>query len=207
MKYRAVLFDIDGVLIESVRANAQFYRDLLGAFGFQGPTDEMQARHNHLPAKRAVRLYAPDQSDALYEQMLARVPDIPYREDLLVLNEDAPTLIPTLASKLPLGLVSNRVRSSIERFVRWSKFEPHFTTIVSVEDTVEHKPHPAQLLHALRQLQLAARDVLYVGDAETDVQAATAAGMPVAQFAPQPHAAATHGLRRLAELEAIVFGR
>jgi phosphoglycolate phosphatase len=50
--------------------------------------------------------------------------------------------------------------------------------IVSGDTLAQRKPHPLPLLHAAQVLGVAAGECLYVGDAERDVQAAVAAGMP-----------------------------
>jgi phosphoglycolate phosphatase len=49
--------------------------------------------------------------------------------------------------------------------------------VVSGDTVAERKPHPLPLLHAARLLGLAARDCIYVGDAERDIVAGRAAGM------------------------------
>jgi N-acetyl-D-muramate 6-phosphate phosphatase len=51
--------------------------------------------------------------------------------------------------------------------------------VVSGDTLPERKPHPAPLLLAASQLSLPPQQCLYVGDAERDVQASRAAGMPV----------------------------
>jgi N-acetyl-D-muramate 6-phosphate phosphatase len=50
--------------------------------------------------------------------------------------------------------------------------------VVSGDTCTQAKPHPAPLLHACRLARVAVERCLYVGDAERDVQAANAAGMP-----------------------------
>jgi phosphoglycolate phosphatase len=51
--------------------------------------------------------------------------------------------------------------------------------VVAGDTLPQRKPHPAPLLHAAELLGLPAEGCLYVGDAERDIQAARAAGMPV----------------------------
>jgi phosphoglycolate phosphatase len=54
-----------------------------------------------------------------------------------------------------------------------------FDAIVSGDDTVEKKPHPAPMLHACRLLQIAPAEAAMVGDSENDVLSARAAGCRV----------------------------
>jgi phosphoglycolate phosphatase len=53
-----------------------------------------------------------------------------------------------------------------------------FACVVSGDSVAERKPHPLPLLHAAGLAGVDALECIYVGDAERDVQAAHAAGMP-----------------------------
>jgi len=79
---------------------------------------------------------------------------------------------------LKWGVVTNKA----ERFaLPLTRFMPLFATAATVVcgDTTPHpKPHPAPLLEAARQLQLEPRHCIYVGDDERDIIAGRAAGMP-----------------------------
>lgn len=79
---------------------------------------------------------------------------------------------------LPWGVVTNKS----ERFtLPLTRQMPLFTsarTIVSGDTTPHPKPHPAPLLEAARQLGLAPARCVYVGDDERDIIAGRAAGMP-----------------------------
>jgi 2-phosphoglycolate phosphatase len=80
--------------------------------------------------------------------------------------------------KMHWGVVTNKS----ERFtIPLTAGMPLFATagaIVSGDTTPHAKPHPAPLLEAARRLGLEARQCLYVGDDERDVIAGRAAGMP-----------------------------
>jgi phosphoglycolate phosphatase-like HAD superfamily hydrolase len=54
-----------------------------------------------------------------------------------------------------------------------------FAAIVTAEDTVERKPHPAPILLGLERAGAVAADAIYVGDGPQDIWAARNAGMPV----------------------------
>lgn len=201
---RALLFDVDGVLVESVRANAQFYRDLLVQFGFSGPTDEEQSRQNHLPLKKAIRIHAPDQSEELYERVMAAAESVPYHHEHLTLADEVATVFADLAARHRLGVVSSRRRSSLEQFLDYSGLRPYVQVAVAVEDTPEHKPHPGPLLHAAQTLGIRPGEALYVGDALTDIQAALAAGMLPVLFGPVPLPGAAATIHQLRELNGVI---
>jgi HAD superfamily hydrolase (TIGR01509 family) len=76
-----------------------------------------------------------------------------------------------------LGLVTSgngrRVRRQLHKF----RLTALFSTCVCCEDAPHRKPHPAPLQLALRRLQLAPADCVYVGDAPEDVEMARRAGV------------------------------
>ncbi len=60
---------------------------------------------------------------------------------------------------------------------------PFFDTLITLEDTAHHKPHPDPLLAACERLGIAPAGALYVGDAVFDIQAGKAAGTRTAGVA------------------------
>ena len=81
-------------------------------------------------------------------------------------------------SGLKWGVVTNK---SARFTLPLTKAMPLFNsaqTIISGDTTPHAKPHPAPLLEAARQLELAAERCIYVGDDERDIVAGRAAGMP-----------------------------
>ena len=81
-------------------------------------------------------------------------------------------------SGLKWGVVTNK---SARFTVPLTRAMPLFSTaqtIISGDTTAHAKPHPEPLFEAARQLQLAPARCLYVGDDERDIVAGRAAGMP-----------------------------
>lgn len=89
----------------------------------------------------------------------------------------------------------------------------HIEVAASLEDTTEHKPDPAPLLHGARFLGADPASCVYVGDATVDVLAAQAAGMAsvaVTWGAGTPEdlvaAGPDHLCRSVEELRTLLFG-
>jgi 2-phosphoglycolate phosphatase len=93
--------------------------------------------------------------------------------------DGVPELIAALAQRgLPWGVVTNK---SMRFTAPLTRCMPLFATagaVVGGDTTAHAKPHPAPLLEAARQLGLEPAGCIYVGDDERDVQAGRAAGMP-----------------------------
>ncbi len=179
---KAILFDIDGVLVDSVRANAQIYRDVLGHFGFRGPTDAEQAVRNHHTFIDNIRHYAPGVSDELIQKIFDYGVTLPRSHDLFVLMDGVKAALVELKKQYLLGVVSSRLHASINGLLEYFGLDGLFPVRVGFEDTEEHKPHPAPLLFGAKKLGLPVSQVVYVGDAATDIEAAQAAGMNVIHY-------------------------
>lgn len=81
------------------------------------------------------------------------------------------------ARGLPWGVVTNKSARFTEPLTRAMPLFATAATIISGDTTPHAKPHPAPLLEAARRLQLAPQRCLYVGDDARDIQAGLAAGM------------------------------
>jgi phosphoglycolate phosphatase len=75
------------------------------------------------------------------------------------------------------GIVTNKIARFTEPLVRALGLAERAACIVSGDTTAFSKPHPAPLLHALRQADRTAAEAIYVGDDLRDVQAGQAAGV------------------------------
>jgi len=88
------------------------------------------------------------------------------------------------------GIVTNKAAWLTEPLLAELGLRARFGCVVSGDTVAERKPHPLPMLHAAMLLNVAPQECIYVGDAQRDVQAAHAAGMPalVANYGYlQPH--------------------
>ncbi|RME33575.1 MAG: phosphoglycolate phosphatase [Gammaproteobacteria bacterium] len=81
---------------------------------------------------------------------------------------------------LRLGCVTNKRTRFTLPLLEALGIDRHFDIVVCGDTLEEKKPHPAPLLHAVRNLESAPPASLMVGDSANDITAARAAGMPVA---------------------------
>ncbi|MCR4329132.1 MAG: HAD family hydrolase [Candidatus Roizmanbacteria bacterium] len=178
---KAVLFDIDGVLIDSFEANLRFYQDLFIKTGYERITRERFFELRHMTMYDVItivtKLENKDEIDRIWKMGKGRA--VPYRNSLLKSPEKYDEVIKILHDKYTLGLVTSRIYDGIFTVPQLAKYKSFFKVVVSYEDTKEHKPNPEPLLLALRKLQLKAHEVVYVGDAQSDIDAAKSAHLKV----------------------------
>ncbi len=177
---RAVLFDLDGTLLDTAR-------DMVGALnslrGEQGraplPFDEVRPSVSH-GAARVVKAgfpdAAPDRAAALQRRFLEIYRGALSRDTRLFPGMER--VLDTLADrKLKSGIVTNKPAWLTEPLLDELGLRSRFSCVVSGDTVAQRKPHPLPLLHAAALAGVAPGECVYVGDAERDVQAAHAAGM------------------------------
>ena len=173
---KVVLFDIDGTLIDSLESNFLFFKKLMEVAGYPPPTREEYVPIFHKPTWDVI----PILTGVHDEKEIKRIWDLAHDPAVKVMppivNEGVEETIALLSKEYPLGIVTSRIKTHL--------YEPPLDTLkryisvtVAYEDTKEHKPHPEPLLSAAIQFNVSPEECVYIGDAETDRDAARAAGM------------------------------
>ncbi len=176
----AVLFDLDGTLLDTARDLTDALNELrrqegLAALAF--PQVRNLVSHG---ASALVRLAFPDASEGEFLSFRDRLLEL-YRSGLAVHTlpfEGMPELLERLDRQgVRWGIVTNKPGFLTEPLLERLALRHRAGVIVSGDTLAERKPHPLPLLHAARRLGVAPSSSVYVGDAERDVLAARAAGM------------------------------
>ncbi len=184
---KAIIFDVDGVLIDSFQANLRFHRDLMEYAGYPPPTAEEYAplftKHLMENIKILTKLDNEDEIKKIWHIGKNRV--VPYPDKLVELNKNVSKTIKILSRKYILAIASGRLNDKTFQIPRLNKFKKYFKTAVWYTDTQKHKPHPDPLLLACKRLKVKPNEAVYVGDGISDMQAARAAGMKCIAY-PKP---------------------
>ena len=169
----AILFDLDGVLVDSAAYVEQQWRRWASARGLR-PEPFLRVCHGRR-ALETIRMAAP-QLDAEAEVRAFQPVEEPGAETIGPLAGSA-----RLLASLPLGTWA--VATSGVRPVATSRLRraglPVPQVLICAEDVARGKPSPDAYLLAARSLEVLPADCLVVEDAPAGVQAARAAGMPV----------------------------
>ena len=171
----AVLFDMDGTLVDSDAAVERAWRVWAGEYGAD-PAAVLAVAHG-APAERTVRIVRPDLGDAEVAAAAARQLELQY-DDLsdVVATPGAHELLAAL--RLPWAVVTSAdVRLAKARLGAAGISAP---VLVTVEDITAGKPDPEGYLRGAELLGVEAVRCLVVEDAEVGVTAGRAAGATVA---------------------------
>jgi len=176
---KSVIFDIDGVLLDSFETNLRFYHDLMTYFGHRPPTREGYPALSHLSLWDSIREMTGLESEAEIKKIweAGKSGKVRYPFELSRMPEEAETVIIALSQKYSLGIVTSRLEQSMFQTEEMKALEKYFKAAVSFEDTAKRKPDPEPLLLAAKKLNIKPEEAVYIGDAESDLGAARAAGM------------------------------
>jgi HAD superfamily hydrolase (TIGR01509 family) len=184
----AVVFDLDGVLLDSEQVWNESKRGLVeehgGRWREQAPRDMMGMSSPEWSRYLVEELGVPLEAAAVSHEVVARLERI-YRERLPLLD-GAPEAVRRLAGRFPLGLASSSNREIIDLFLELSGLTEHFAVTLSSEEVARGKPAPDVYLDAARRLRAAPERCAAVEDSENGIRAARAAGMRVLAL-PNPH--------------------
>jgi len=189
MPLRAVVFDFDGVLVDSEPLHFRSLRDALSPEGVE-ITEEEYARsllaHDDRGAIRIAlesrgQAFDPARVDRIgarkVEAFARLIPQIP-------VFDGARGLVRGLEAEMPLAIASGARRDEVDAILRGVGLRDAFATIVGAEDAPRTKPDPAPYLEAVRRLAsrasgLGPADCLAVEDSMPGIAAALGAGLKV----------------------------
>lgn len=180
---RALLFDLDGTLLDTGPDLARALNRLRVEDGLEPlpyGTIRPWVSHGSHALMRLGYAYEPGSAD--YESRRLRLLDL-YHADVAaesrLFEGMEAVLAHAEAAGVPWGIVTNKPGWLTTPLLAALDLSARAACVISGDTTARAKPHPDPLLAAAAAIMRAPAECLYVGDAERDVTAAAAAGMPV----------------------------
>ena len=171
---KALLFDMDGVLVDSFKAWLQALNAALRRFNHE-ELSEKEFRHTYW-------------GHDLYENLCRLGIDNQVGAFCLTVFDDyvdGITIFPATLSVLqklagyPIALVTNTPERCVKSILTHFDIDDYFQAVVTPDDVEQGKPDPEMLLEACRRLEVQPSRTVFVGDTDSDVQAGRAAGCTV----------------------------
>jgi phosphoglycolate phosphatase len=181
-KFSAVLFDLDGTLVDTAPDLGYALNCVLaendkptlsmaqirpvashGAAGLIALGFGITPQHDNYPALR-------DRLLQLYQDNITRESDL--------FDGMAEVLSQLEQNDITWGVITNKPSFLTEPLLAQLDLTDRSACIVSGDTTPYSKPHPAPMLKGLDDINHAAEDCIYIGDAERDIQAGKAVNMP-----------------------------
>jgi phosphoglycolate phosphatase len=180
--FEAIIFDLDGTLLDTLTDIAEAMNAALGRFGY-GPHPVEDYRYyvgdsvrsmveRTLPKEKITEQIIEDCSAALTEEYRKRWPNHtkPYPGIIKLLVE-------LEKKKILKAVLSNKPQEFTTVIVRTFLGDFHFEDVVGVNEIVKKKPDPTAALEIASRLKVPPEKILYLGDTNTDMQTAVNAGM------------------------------
>lgn len=171
--YKAVLFDLDGTLLDSFPMHYVAYEAMFSRFGIA------------MSKELFISTYSPNwyrtyEAFGLAEEHWETANEMWLTEAA----RHAPQLFPGVAEVLvelgksfSLGIVTSGSKSRVLTDLDRTGIAVHFGAVVTGDDIIDPKPAPEGLEIAMRQLSIPAEEAVYVGDAHADYEMARNAGV------------------------------
>lgn len=187
-KIKAVIFDMDGVLIDAKEWHFDALNRALGLFGFTVDRYDHLFTYDGLPTRRKLAMLTKEHGlpDALHD-MISDLKQI-YTMELVYAkcrpifqHEHAVSRLKSDGFKL--GVASNSIRNTVEVMMSRSGLLPYLDVLLSNEDVSHAKPDPEIYVKAMKRLGVSPKQTLIVEDNEHGIKAAEAAGAHVMRVA------------------------
>jgi len=180
--HKCVLFDLDGTLVDSLADLADSLNRVLTRQGFPShPTEAYRYFVGDGITKMVQRaLPAEAQQQDLVRDCVRRM-----RQEYALHWTDTTRPYPGIAElldalasrRIQMAILSNKPDELTQEFVKTLLPNWHFAAVAGEKETIAKKPNPAGALRIANLLHHAPADFLYLGDTNTDMQTARAAGM------------------------------
>jgi HAD superfamily hydrolase (TIGR01509 family) len=188
MSVAAVVFDLDGVLVDSEQVWDAARRELVEETGGEwrdGATEEMLGMSSpewsaYVRDELGVALEPPEISSRVVDHLAEH-----YRRELPLLP-GAQDAVRRMAARWPLGLATSSNREIIDLFLELSGLAGCFAATLSSEEVARGKPAPDVYLEVVRRLGAEPARCVAIEDSTSGLRSAAAAGLAVVAV-PNPH--------------------
>ena len=181
MTVEAVIFDLDGVLLDSEQRWDEVKHALVtesgGSWRDEAPEVMMGMSSPEWSAYLREDLQVPLEQDEINREVVRRMEE-GYRESLPLLP-GAGDAVRALAARWPLGRASSSNRELIDLVLELADFGAAFQVTVSSEEVARGKPSPDVYLRAAEKLGVDPSRAVAIEDSSNGIRAGSAAGMPV----------------------------
>jgi len=193
---RAVLFDLDGTLVDTEPLHFAAFNEVLRPEGIEIPIDEYSARliglNDHDCFATVLRENRKDAGEERVAGLIARKTAV-YQAKVAereVLYPGAAKFVRDCARRFPLMIVTGTLRAEAEAILRRAGLRELFLDIIAAEDVERGKPEPDGFIAALGRIGFLLRqrdpvladECLVVEDTRAGIEAAHRAGMKVLTF-------------------------
>jgi len=188
MKIKAILFDLDGVLVDATEWHYEALNRALALFGFNIARYEHLTTYNGLPTRKKLEMLSVEKGFPRgLHSLVNKIKQKYTREEILrsctPVFEKEFMVHQLKRDGFRLAVCSNSIRESVELMLRGSGIWELFDCVLSNEDVRQSKPDPEIYLTACARLGIKPQEALIVEDAPHGIEAAKRSGAVLCQVA------------------------
>ena len=173
---KAVLFDLDGVIIDSFERQYAVFNDLLEKFKLKkiekqefkkklwGSSLEVNAG-NYFKEQDLEKLHAN------YNNLVKT-----HRGKSKLITGAKNVLETIKKKKIKIGLATNTTKERVTNDLKFHKIKHYFDAVVTADDVEKPKPYPDSIIKLCEQLEIMPDETIFVGDTKNDYKAGKSAG-------------------------------
>ena len=181
---KAIVFDMDGVLIEAKDWHYNALNNALKLFGYEISRFDHLATYDGLPTSRKLEMLSVERGlprelhDFISEMKQMYTMEIVYTKcKPRFVHENALSTLKSMG--YILGVASNSTRATVEVMMEKAHLKDYLDFQLSADDVIQPKPAPDIYLKAIKKLGVLPKECLVVEDNENGIKAARASGAHV----------------------------
>lgn len=204
-RYKVVIYDCDGVILDSIESNYVFYNRIMEFLGRpeidRGNGDARRVLHTYSFHNVMEYFFAGDRDR---EEALRFAKTIHYRDLMpyMRMEDGFIRALDQLKGHTSLAICTNRA-TSMDMIIEDFGLTGYFEYVMTASQVTQPKPHPEPLLKVLAYFEIDPGEALFIGDGEVDMQAAKSAGVPFISY--KSHLPALARIQHHAEIVQHVF--
>lgn len=173
---KAIIFDLDGVIIDSFDRQFQIFNELRKRYGLHDVNEKMFREKiwgNSLEtiANEFFKKQSYDEIKKRHEFLVRK-----YINKVKLMDNAKEVIQKIKRSGIKTGLVTNATKNRTKKELEFLKIKDKFDIILTADDVEKPKPYPDGILKACERLNVQPDEVIYVGDRENDYKAGKSAG-------------------------------
>ena len=174
-----IVFDVDGTLIETALSNILGLQETMrNIYGHEYSKEELQGLMG-IPGDEALRKLGIKEEDII-NTWTHWSNNVKKHTSYNYVFDGIKEMLLELKKKYYLGIVTSKTHSQLEEDLKDSLLLDNFKIFICKDDTENHKPNPDPLIKLMDKAGITKDEVIYIGDALVDYEAACAAGIKFA---------------------------
>lgn len=187
---KAILWDMDGTLIDQTAAIIRAYGDVIESMGGGIPDPEVIRRSLGGPMASTMALFIDDAGlDQAAKRFRLRFPKIMF-DGLIVLAGGLELIESAHKAHIAQAILTNKHGDTARKVSEYVGFSKYIPICIGNSDTDWHKPQVELTRYVLEQINASAQGTCMIGDSPTDIETAHNAGLPCYCIATGAHSTA-----------------